>query len=776
MNKIFMLGCADMIIDCFKKFSTRSKLIIIYILSVTIITFILIFVFQFFGKDIFRAQVQSQLSALAKSKSAQVFSIIEQDLERINLIASRTQMRHSLIEIENNPDDSGQNLIMLTNILEDASKSVSAIRSIDILNLDGMVVASSVNNNIGKNDSNNATFFNALENSYQGEFNEDDNGKRFYTLSMPLLNPNSTDSEAIGVVRVEISLMRLMSVLEDYVGLGETGETLLISNEGEKVILLNSFRIDRNEMLLDNIARMLNANKSFKPEDTFESNNFLAHAKVPLDRKNWHIIALINTEEVLEPFHTLYIYILFFSLFLILAGCFFIVYGINHSFKNIRKLAEGAQRFGEGNLDYRVDISEKDEVGMLSLHFNNMANHISSQIETITKSKTELEKAKMKVESANLSKSQFLANMSHEIRTPINSITGFLQLLKDTPLNTDQNNYVKLMQSSSDTLLSVINDILDISKIESGKLELERIDFDLKETIKNAVFSLSAKVNEKNLKLDISLEENLPQYVVGDPTRLKQIIINMVSNAIKFTKNGEIQVSVSIDKSAVSSEYIKFLIKDTGIGMTNETLIKLFKPFMQADSSSARMYGGTGLGLTICKAYVEAMGGTIQVKSEMGKGSEFSFIVPLSNSSHDFISSPVSTVTSSSANNEKIKILLVEDNEVNCIFVTKLLQLHGLVCDIAVNGEDALNACSAKNYDLIFMDCHMPVMDGYETTRKIRALEGNRRHTRIIAMTACAMEDDRQKCIDAGMDDYISKPVKFDMIYQVILSINQSNS
>lgn len=554
-------------------------------------------------------------------------------------------------------------------------------------------------------------------------------------------------------------------------------------------------------------------------------------------------------------------------------------------------------------IHYRCSDTEKN----LLLIFANMLVNIGIRMEMEKKIIRTGEQA----EAANIAKSQFLANMSHEIRTPMNGILGFLELLQTTNLSSEQREYVREARSASFILIHLINDILDFSKIEAGKMEIERIAFNLREVVEDAVSLFAPKAVEKGIELPLMIEENVPEEIMGDPSRIRQILGNLISNAIKFTQEGEVAVTVSSQMLEDTISEIKIAVKDTGIGIEKEALNRLFQSFQQADVSTTRKYGGTGLGLAISKELALQMGGNILVESKVGKGSVFSFIIQMSvvkgvvkpnleieklkdknilvvddyennrklvsaylngTGVHIFEASDagaaITTIISNSGTQNQIdlalidfqmpvmsgfdladalkkipvakeiklilltsgvqkgdreeaeikgfegflakpvrrmdlieailnsinhtvprerevvtslskslvlppkqrkpNILLVEDNEMNRKIVEKVLATKEYSCDCALNGLEALTFIEKKKYDIIFMDCQMPVMDGYECTRKIRENEGLNQHTRITAMTANVLEEDRKRCMEAGMDDFIGKPLDFQQLLDMV--------
>lgn len=410
----------------------------------------------------------------------------------------------------------------------------------------------------------------------------------------------------------------------------------------------------------------------------------------------------------------------------------------------------------------RINNVFNDELSILADGFNSMLDHIEQRDQ-------QLLDAKLTAERANHAKSTFLAQMSHEIRTPMNGVMGIASLLSGTSLDEKQAQYVRTINRSGEALLDVINDILDFSKIEAGKLELEKIPFRVQDIAEESITLLTEHAHRKGLGMSFQIDPAIPPYVDGDPGRLRQVLVNLLGNGVKFTYKGQVDLAVSLEKRNGEEVNLLFKVKDSGIGIRRDRLNRIFSAFSQAEDFTNRRFGGTGLGLVISKQLVKLMGGKIGVDSEEGKGTTFWFTAIFAITKNNTFSLP-------EVHDHKNKsglcgeqdcllffdahVLVVEDNQTNQIVIRGMLENMGCRVDIAENGLEAVDAIATAPYDLVFMDCHMPRLDGYEATRRIRqnGAQSQYRHLPIIAITAHAMKGDQKLCLAAGMDDYLSKP------------------
>jgi signal transduction histidine kinase/CheY-like chemotaxis protein len=390
------------------------------------------------------------------------------------------------------------------------------------------------------------------------------------------------------------------------------------------------------------------------------------------------------------------------------------------------------------------------------------ANRLFAQVVTEReRAEAELKIAKQAADDANRAKGDFLAYTSHEIRTPLNAIIGFADVIQDSPLNATQQDYVRRIKGAGNRLLTLINDLLDLSKIEAGKLNIEFADFPLRQTLDEVTQEQAVRARDKKIGLEMHVGDNVPDNLIGDSLRLRQILINLIGNAIKFTAQGKVVTRVQMKSLEGGVAHLVFSVSDTGIGISPEKQAALFQRYVQADVSTSRRYGGTGLGLSICKSLVELMGGSIGVRSEDGKGSTFSFELPCRVQEQVMEKKPEEAVSPAGAlAGAGLNLLVAEDNEHNQLLIELLLKRQGAQVTMVGNGAEALNAMNAGAFDLVLMDLEMPVMGGFEAVAELRRREGgNGKHVPVIALSAHAADEQRDNCIAAGMDDFLTKPI-----------------
>jgi len=502
-----------------------------------------------------------------------------------------------------------------------------------------------------------------------------------------------------------------------------------------------------------------------------ERNRFAGY--MPIGQTGWYFFASRTAQDYqvyIQPVQILFMGILAFSLALAIG--FGVWFSNRYISRPIAKLSDQAVSITNNELDAYVDVESFSELRFLAASFNVMRLSIKEKLERLFQSETDLRAAKDKAEASNQAKSTFLANMSHEIRTPMNAIIGYATLTQNTTLTPKQKDYLHKIHFSAQSLLGIINDILDFSKIEAGMMSMEFAPFSLTDVVEHILDITALKSEEKGIAFHHHLDSSIPQSLSGDSMRLTQVLVNLINNAFKFTHRGKVDLSIEREKESEHTCTIRFSVTDTGKGMTPDQLDRLFTPFYQGEPSTARDYGGTGLGLTISKRLVEMMGGSISVTSTVRKGSVFSFTAtfgipssedPLPENRFDQELDPREI-------RQKVaggRVLLVEDNVINQQLTEELLRNAGIEVEIADNGQQSIDMLNRSSYDLVLMDVQMPVMGGLEATTFLRK---NERYSElpIVAMTAHALRGIREECLNAGMNDYITKPINPNELLSVI--------
>jgi signal transduction histidine kinase/CheY-like chemotaxis protein len=546
--------------------------------------------------------------------------------------------------------------------------------------------------------------------------------------------------------------------IEKLLGLEELKKHIYTDVITKTVTKPEEFNIYKNESPFGAQFKNLLSDKKHYSELVIDDEKYILMTHTVNETK-WQLMIVLEEKKIFASVYALkmlsekigYLAILFMGIFYLLFFYFL--------FKKTRKVSDEIVK-PLGKLTQQTskvtDSTEKlepidthiSEISILSHNFSSMVNRLNK---------------------ATRAKSEFLANMSHEIRTPMNGIIGMLHLALNSKLDDTQRNYLNKMNASANALLVIINDILDISKIEAGKMKIEKSNFDLKETVNNVISLIETKASQKNIKLNVYYDDELGRGFYGDSLRLSQILTNLLGNAVKFTDGG--QISLEVKKQ--QNQKVYFEVRDTGIGISVEQMDKLFKPFTQADSGTTKKYGGTGLGLAISKQLVEIMNGKIWVQSEKGEGSCFMFEIELEKLGEDDQYSNHSNDQDQRGNLfEQIKtrkgniILLAEDNEVNQEIIETIFENSGIKIDIAQNGQEALEKYRNNSYGMILMDLQMPVLDGFEATRQIRKTD---KDMPIVALTANAMKEDIEKTKEAGMNKHLNKPIEVEQLFRTVL-------
>ena len=509
--------------------------------------------------------------------------------------------------------------------------------------------------------------------------------------------------------------------------------------------------------------------KQYSDTIIFLANNVLVNTPLLLDKDTIAEIRIqYNTKVLQQKFDSYVEVILGIILLTLFTAAILALLLQKHITQPIFELQKLMNKISEEK-DYslRSHIDSKDEIGKLSHRLNEM-------LAQIQKTNTELNHQKELAEASLKAKERFLANMTHELRTPLNSIIGLASLLHDTELNHEQRNYLENIKLSSDHLLAIINDLLEFSRIGSGKLHFEKNEFSIRLAVERIKNTMQYELKKRKLDFTCTIDKSIPHIVIGDDYRLNQILLNLVGNAIKFTPKGKIEIIVKKILETKQKIDLEFHVKDTGIGIRKEKQKVIFESFTQENDATTREYGGTGLGLAITKQLVELQGGNIRVESEKGKGSTFIFNIPYLKKDLNIQFTHQKKETKQKANSEKI--LLIDDNEMNLMFTKSILERNNFVVETVQKADIALEKLENENFDLILMDLYMPEIDGFELTQKIRKKKGIRfKNIPIIALTAAATVNEISKCFAYGMNDYLIKPFnKEDLIAKILYLIRQN--
>ncbi|NRB39492.1 MAG: response regulator [Pseudomonadales bacterium] len=577
-----------------------------------------------------------------------------------------------------------------------------------------------------------------------------------------------TDSSISNVRRIAFSLATFDSVEDLYV-IDNINHTIIASNHNalvkkhidavysgsEKEQLLKTMNTRNSEFTVSSSHSFL----TFPLNSVNKKGTGIRHFTLVMHLQEKKIHHFFNNFKIEFILIFVVVVIVIFSSYLLIARRFIITPIIN--------LSKTIQLSKNNKTPLTVEYEANDEIGELTTAYNELIENYYLVIENLTE-------AKEKSDLAVKAKSEFLSTMSHEIRTPMNGIIGMAQLFLKTPLNEKQQHYIDTILLSSTNLLSILNDILDLSKIDAGKIELEEIAYSPRELVKNTQHLFQPLISQKDLKINYEISAECPEYTLGDKNRVNQVLNNLMNNAIKFTLAGEIHIKLNYVASD-EQPLLVFSVRDSGIGLSQQQKSNLFQPFSQADSSTTRKFGGTGLGLSISKRLITLMQGEIGVLSTEGKGSTFWFKIPFQEADPDSVTSLDKPLTDSSIVGSE-KILLVDDSEINLEIAKTFLEEIGYHTDTVNNGLQAVESYQDNHYDLILMDCLMPEMDGYTATEKIRSLEkkaDSDKHIAIIALTASATVEARQRCEHAGMDAVLCKPfIEEDLLKMVQLHLS----
>jgi len=658
------------------------------------------------------------LALAAKSRAAHVSSVIHR-LSNISMqISSRIYARNKLIEYSEGKIDLANLQKNIRPILSNAmsfSNEIIGITRMDLHNNPVISIGQTVDKKL-----------------WPTAYTEDSTP----TLSIPTKTGNGAViifaspiinhmSQRVGTDIIIYSSKEVEKIINDRSGLHNTGSVVVGTIEEKTFSPFTSLHKSNSSNTIKISSELLNQsvyNASQSQNNSWQESGYII-ALSKIAGTNWSLSILQHKDELYSPAYRQLLFTIGF-IFILLATGTVLTLNLIRSF-----------------------------TGQMIFHSDEMEERVKQRtLESVS--------AMKEAELANKTKSLFLANMSHEIRTPLNGIIGFINILSKTPLTPEQKNYLDTLKISSGDLLNIVNDILDISKIESGQLQINNLAFNLDDMIDDLMQIESLKAKDKNVELFLECNRDIPNKLIGDSIRIRQVLLNLIDNAIKFTNNGTVIININIEKQHTDCVWLSFSVKDTGIGINKEDRKRLFMPFSQIENSTNNNITGIGLGLAISKELVSKLGGRLQVRSEPGKGSEFYFSLLLSlDSENKKITALQATTPVTISIPSASRILIVDDNDINRKVAVYLLDELNSVISEAASGEEAIELCNSHKFDLILMDIRMPGIDGIETTKLIRAQNIINQKTPIIALTAHALEEERKIFIEEGMDDYLIKPI-----------------
>jgi signal transduction histidine kinase/DNA-binding response OmpR family regulator len=729
------------------------------------------------AQSIVRRQIHERLLLAASNRREMIQTYVAQQQERAALVASRTRLRQLIKQHLAGQIDAATMQKDALPILRDVLQTTKDLESISVVSLEGERIVATDESQLKTSLADDADF----QWAKQGHPHVGRPFRRNHHWDAYVFAPAYNEGDSFSaLVVMQINVQPLEDVLfgeNANDGMGESGELLVACQQGTEIHYLFPDRLENKLTVSAN--RVPDMVRAIQGEQGFDLNLYdgvptlLYFQPVGYQQRGfrrWGLVAKIDEAEAYAPLSELRQRLFGLHLILLAFGVLVTVWLARRATRPIQNLTVAAEALSRGDWSSRVQLKRDDEIGLLGNAFNSMADRLQelhTELEEKVKKRTaQLSEAKDAAESATRAKSEFLANMSHEIRTPMNAVIGMTELVLDTPLAENQRDYLKMVKDSGEALLTVINDILDFSKIEAGKLELENIPFSLREMLGDTMKALAIRARHKDLEMLCHIDSDVPDFVTGDGHRLRQIITNLVGNALKFTERGEVVLHVSLVTATAARVQLHFAVSDTGIGIPAEKQATIFEAFSQADSSTTRRFGGTGLGLTITHRLIQLLGGHIWVESEVGQGSTFHTMI-------DYDRCPPQPKLHTPEMLHGLRVLVVDDNATNRILLKDMLLSWGMSPGLATSADEALKELHRARlenvpYSLVLSDFHMPNMDGLQLTQLIKA-DTNLGSTVIVMLSSGDGPHDMTHCTEAGAAAYLVKPIKQSELFNSIV-------